>query len=83
MTRVDETTPSATVPTGLTPGQYTLSITDPRGDVVSARSPDFEFAGRLDELRIAAVVRSAAWVAAQHATARDSFISYGVPQQRM
>lgn len=48
----------------------------------SARSAGFEFSGRLDELRIGAVARSAAWVSAQYATARDDFISYGVPEQR-
>ena len=48
----------------------------------SARSPDYEFAGRLDEMRIVATARSAAWVAAQYATTLDNFISYGSPESK-
>jgi hypothetical protein len=36
--------------------------------------------GIIDEVRISAVARSAAWIAAQHESMTDNFVSYSVPE---
>jgi biopolymer transport protein ExbB len=40
------------------------------------------FEGRVDEVRIADVARSADWIAAQHASMTDAFIGYGMEESR-
>ncbi len=40
------------------------------------------FDGDIDEVRIAGVVRSAAWISAQHQSMTDQFVSYGTPEAR-
>ena len=39
------------------------------------------FKGVLDEVRISTVARSDAWIAAQYASMRDMFVSYGMTEQ--
>lgn len=40
------------------------------------------FSGQMDEVRISSVVRSADWMAAQNLSMRDTFISYGSPENQ-
>ena len=39
------------------------------------------FMGDIDEVRISNVARSADWIAAQHRSMTDSFVTFGVPQE--
>jgi hypothetical protein len=68
------------------PVDYTDNPTDGQTGVLyfgrSARSDGYEFQGRFDEMRVEAILRSGAWVAAQRSTALDSFITYGSPEQQ-
>jgi len=51
-------------------------------DVRIGRSPDVllqDWDGGIDEVRVEAVARSAAWLRAQHLSMRDNFISFGGP----
>jgi hypothetical protein len=40
------------------------------------------FRGRIDEIRIAPLARSAAWMAAQHLSMSDAFVRFGAPEDR-
>ncbi len=41
---------------------------------------DSGFGGRIDEVRLARVLRSPAWIAVQSASLRDELVTYGAPQ---
>ena len=40
------------------------------------------FSGLIDEVRISDTPRSADWIAAQHASMSDTFVSYELPEPR-
>jgi hypothetical protein len=51
-------------------------------DACCPASNSYKLRGALDEVRIEARARSAAWVEAQHATMTDRLITYGTPERR-
>ena len=50
------------------------------GSYIGARSTGSNFSGRLDEMRLSTVVRSADWISAQYASMTGSFVTFGSQQ---
>jgi hypothetical protein len=72
--------PLATTVTTTPAGTPTAEASTPMCLGNRATAYDRGFAGRLDEVRIVGVPRSAAWIAAQHASMLDQMVSYGVEE---
>jgi len=55
----------------LASGYFTLGLTSSVGTT---------FQGRMDEVRVVALARSPAYIAAQYASEHDTFVAFGAPE---